>query len=163
MGRRQGTDVLNLPTRVERMFLGQFSHSIDAKGRLTIPVRFRTALASGAFLTQGFERNLIVYTTDSFQRLAQRATTLTTTNPEARAVRRLIFGRATEVSLDNVGRILVPPFLREYAGLDSEAILVGAGEYFEIWCPAAWTQELSSVSNPDTNMNRFTDFDLSAG
>jgi MraZ protein len=145
------------------MFLGQFTHSIDAKGRLTIPVRFRTALSSGAFLTQGYERNLIVYTTDSFQRLAQRATTLTTTNPEARAVRRLIFGRATDVTLDNVGRILVPPFLREYAGLDSEAIVVGAGEYFEIWSPDGWTQELASVTNPEANMNRFTDFDLSAG
>jgi len=55
------------------MFLGQFTHSVDAKGRLTIPVRFRSALASGAFVTQGFDKNLIVYTTASFERLAVRA------------------------------------------------------------------------------------------
>jgi MraZ protein len=79
------------------MFLGQYTHNIDSKGRLTIPVRFRAALASGAFVTQGFERNLMVYTTESFTRLAQRATTLTTTDPEARAVRRVIFGGATEI------------------------------------------------------------------
>src|SRR4030067_298321 len=70
------------------MFLGQFTHSVDAKGRLTIPVRFRSALASGAFVTQGFDKNLIVYTTASFERLAARATSLTTTDPDARAVRR---------------------------------------------------------------------------
>lgn len=145
------------------MFLGQFTHSIDAKGRLTIPVRFRSALSSGAYLTQGFERNLLVYTSDSFQRLADRATSLTTTNPQARAVRRLIFGRASEVTLDSVGRILVPPFLRDYAGLDSEAIIVGAGEYFEIWSPDGWAKELTAVTDPDANAGRFTEFDLSAG
>ncbi len=145
------------------MFLGQYSHSVDAKGRLTIPVRFRSALASGAFVTQGFDRNLIVYTTDSFDRLAQRAAQLSATDPEARAVRRVIFGGATEVELDAVGRILIPPFLREYAGLDGETTVVGAGEYFEIWRAEAWDAELVAVTDPDTNARRFTQFNLSAG
>jgi MraZ protein len=147
------------------MFLGQFTHSVDAKGRLTIPVRFRSALASGAFVTQGFDRNLIVYTTASFERLATRATSLTTTDPEARAVRRLLFGGATEVSLDSVGRILVPPFLRDYAGLqpERETVLVGAGEYFEIWDEASWAKERASVGDPESNARRFSAFDLSAG
>jgi len=79
------------------MFLGQYTHNLDAKGRLTIPARFREALASGAYVTQGFERNLMVYTMESFERLAKRASTLTATDPEARAVRRVIFGGATEV------------------------------------------------------------------
>lgn len=145
------------------MFLGQYTHSIDVKGRLTIPVRFRAALASGAFVTQGFDRNLIVYTTESFNRLAQRAAQLTATDPEARAVRRVIFGGATEVSLDAAGRILMPPFLREYAGLDGDTTLVGAGEYFEIWNATAWNVELAAVTDPETNARRFTHFDLSAG
>jgi MraZ protein len=145
------------------MFLGQFTHSIDAKGRLTIPVRFRAALASGAYVTQGFDRSLIVYTTGSFDRLAQRAASLSATDPEARAVRRVIFGGATEVSLDSVGRILIPPFLRDYAGLDGDTTLVGAGEYFEIWNTAAWGQELVAVTDPESNAKRFTKFDLSAG
>src|SRR4030067_415007 len=113
------------------MFLGQFTHSVDAKGRLTIPVRFRSALASGAFVTQGFDRNLIVYTTASFERLATRATSLTTTDPEARAVRRLLFGCATDVSLDSVGRILVPPFLRDYAGLQPARHPRAGGRYID--------------------------------
>jgi len=145
------------------MFLGQFIHNIDAKSRLTIPVRFRAALSSGAYVTQGFERNLIVYTTKSFNLLAQRATKLSNTDPEARAVRRVIFGRATEVSLDGSGRILIPPFLRQYALLDGETTIVGAGEYFEIWNAEAWDKELETVSDPETNAQRFTAFDLSAG
>lgn len=145
------------------MFLGQFTHSIDSKGRITIPVRFRAALSSGACVTQGFERNLIVYTTKSFERLAQRAAALTTTDPDARAVMRVIFGRASEVGLDSSGRILVPPFLREYARLDGETVLVGAGQYFEIWSGEAWEQELVSVVDPEINARRFTTFDLSTG
>lgn len=145
------------------MFLGQFTHSIDTKGRLTIPVRYRDELADGAYVTQGFERNLMVYTTESFERLAKKATTLSATNPEARAVRRLIFGGATEVQLDSSGRILLPPFLREFAELDGSATIVGAGEFFEIWDSEAWEAELSSVTDPESNAKRFVEFDLSAG
>ena len=145
------------------MFLGQFTHTIDAKGRLTIPVKFRDLLIQGAYVTQGFERNLQVYTTESFERLAQRATTLTTTDPEARAVRRVIFGGATEVQIDSSGRILIPPFLREYAKLDGDTTIVGAGEYFELWNAEAWSAELTGVTDPEINARRFTQFDLSAG
>jgi MraZ protein len=145
------------------MFLGQYDHSIDAKGRLTIPVRFRPALATGAYVTQGFDRNLVVYTMESFQRLAARANLLTTTDPEARAVRRVLFGGATEVSLDSVGRILLPEFLRQYAGIENETVLVGAGEYFEIWGADVWSGEQRSVTNPESNAQRFKAFDLSSG
>ncbi len=145
------------------MFLGQFAHNVDAKGRLTVPVRFRASLAAGAFVTQGFERNLMVYTTDSFERLAKRANVLSSTDPEARAVRRMIFGGATEVSLDSVGRILIPPFLREFAELKEEVTVVGVGEYFEIWSTQAWLKELASVTDAESNSRRFAAFDLSAG
>lgn len=145
------------------MFLGQFVHSIDDKGRITVPVRFRASLSSGAYITQGFERNLMVYTSETFQRMAQRATTLSTTNPEARAIRRVIFGGATDVELDSSGRILIPPFLRDYAQLQNEVTIVGAGEYFELWENKLWVAELDSVTDPEVNARRFTDFDISAG
>jgi MraZ protein len=145
------------------MFLGQFTHTVDTKGRLTIPVRFREALSSGAYITQGFERNLMVYTTQSFEKLAQRANTLSTTDPEVRAVRRVIFGGATEVDIDSSGRILIPPFLRNYAHLDGETTIVGTGEYFEIWNAESWENELVSVVDPDANAQRFAAFDLSTG
>ncbi len=145
------------------MFLGQYNHNIDDKGRLTVPVRFRDALSSGAYVTRGYDRNLVVYTTDSFELLAKRAMTLTTTDPEARAIRRVLFGGATEVGLDSSGRILIPSFLRDYSQLEGESTLVGAGEYFEIWNARAWDQEYRIVSDPETNARRFESFDLSAG
>lgn len=148
---------------LERMFLGRFVHSIDDKGRITVPVRFRASLASGAYITQGFERNLMVYTSETFQRMAQGAATLSTTNPEARAIRRVIFGGATNVELDSSGRILIPPFLREYAQFQDEVTIVGAGEYLEIWANDLWTEELDSVTDPEVNAQRFADFDISAG
>lgn len=145
------------------MFLGQHKYTIDSKGRLTIPVRFRAALSSGAYITQGFDPNLIVYTADSFQHMAGRATAVTSTNAEARLMRRLLFSRAQELSLDAAGRVLIPPFLRDYAGLDSEVYVVGAGEYFEIWQAAKWEQQLQQVADPEANARRFEHFDLSSG
>ncbi len=143
------------------MFLGQYDHSIDSKSRLTVPVRFRAALASGAYIVQGFERNLMVYTTESFEKLAKRAYSHTMTNSEARAMRRVVFGGAREVNLDSAGRLLIPAFLLDYAGLDSDATIIGTGEYFEIWNPENWSVESVSVTDPETNADRFAEFDLS--
>ena len=145
------------------MFLGQYKYTTDSKGRLTIPVRYRAALASGATVTQGFERNLMVYTTESFQSLAKKAAALTSTDPAARAVRRLIFGGATEASLDSAGRILLPDFLRDYAGIEGDTFVVGAGQYFEIWRAEDWERERESVMDPNANSQRFVDYDLSTG
>jgi MraZ protein len=145
------------------MFLGQYTHSIDSKNRLTVPARYRDALASGAYIVQGFERNLFVYTTESFKRLASRAESLSNTIPKAREMRRVVFGGASEVSLDSSGRILIPPFLRAYAELEDEATIVGTGAYFEIWNPKLWEKELVSVMDPDANTQRFAEFDLSTG
>jgi MraZ protein len=145
------------------MFLGQYTHSLDSKGRITVPARFREALSSGAFIVQGFERNLMVYTTESFKVLAKKATSLSASNPEARVMKRVLFGRATEVSLDSAGRFLIPPFLRKYARMDNEATLVGVGEYFEIWDSEIWTRELVNITDPELNAQRFTDFDISTG
>lgn len=155
--------VPSIKGQIEHMFLGQFKYTIDSKGRLTIPVRFREELDSGAFLTQGYEQNVMVYTVDNFERMAQKARSLSATQPEARAVRRMIFGGATEVTLDSSGRILIPEFLREYAGLEGETYIVGAGEYFEIWHAESWERELKSVTDPAANARRFADFDLSSG
>src|SRR5512145_1330440 len=107
------------------MFLGQYQHSLDNKGRLTIPVRYRELLAEGAYITQGFDRNLMVLTTSAFQGIAQRVNRMSVTDPEARSLRRLIYSHGEQVEVDKAGRILIPQFLREAAGLDGEAILVG--------------------------------------
>ena len=78
-------------------------------------------------------------------------------------MRRMIFGGASDVALDSTGRILIPPFLRDYAHLDADVTLVGAGEYFEIWNTQDWLKELELVTDPETNSRRFSAFNLSAG
>jgi MraZ protein len=145
------------------MFLGQYKYSIDSKGRLTIPVRFRAALSSGAYVTQGFDRNLIVWTSESFEHMAGRATAVTSTNPEARVMRRLLFSQTQELTLDAAGRVLIPPYLRDYAGIRSDAYVVGAGEYFEVWQAENWEKQLADVADPAANARRFEHFDLSGG
>jgi MraZ protein len=145
------------------MFLGQYQHSLDNKGRLTIPVRYRELLAEGAYITQGFDRNLMVLTTSAFQGIAQRVNRMSVTDPEARSLRRLIYSHGEQVEVDKAGRILIPLFLRDAAGLDGDAILVGAGDYFEIWSPAYWEEQSVRLQDAEANAQRFSAFDISAG
>jgi len=100
---------------------------------------------------------------DGFERLAQRASALSTTDPQGRAIRRILFGGAADVALDSAGRILIPPFLRTYADVDGEVAIIGAGDYIEIWNSTAWAGELESVTDSDLNARRFSEYDISAG
>ncbi len=144
------------------MFLGQYRHSFDTKGRLTIPARFREQLTNGAFVTQGFELNLMVLTAPAFETITQRVNRTSLTDPTARDLKRLLFSTADRVSPDNNGRILIPQFLRELAGLDSEAVLVGVGDYFEIWSPEQWDEKMALLKDTDANAQRFVGLDLSS-
>ncbi len=144
------------------MFLGQFRHNFDTKGRLTIPARFRELLTDGAYVTQGFEQNLMVLTPPAFEAITRGVNQTSITNPTARDLKRLLFSTASRVEPDSNGRILIPQFLRELAGLDSEAFLVGVGDYFEIWAPTQWEEKMSSLNDTDANAQRFVGLDLSS-
>ncbi len=143
------------------MFLGQYQHNLDEKGRLTIPAKFRDALIEGAYLTQGFDRNLRLLTEADFETMAEQISHLSMTDPAIRQLRRLIFSTASEVQLDRLGRTLVPQFLREFAGLETEAVIVGVGEAIEIWSPEAWAEQESLLQDADANAQRFAALDLS--
>jgi MraZ protein len=143
------------------MFLGQYHHNLDEKGRLTIPAKFREALVDGAYLTQGFDRNLRLLTESDFNLLAEKINRMSMTDPGIRQLRRLIFSHASEVQLDRLGRTLVPQFLREFAGLDTEAIIVGVGEAIEIWSPENWAMQEDDLQDADANVARFAELDLS--
>jgi MraZ protein len=143
------------------MFLGQFVHALDNKGRLTIPARFRELLlADGAYVTQGFDRNLMVLTISYFDRILQRVSEMSLTEPNARLLKRLLFSSAGHVEVDKAGRILIPEFLRQLACLREEAIVVGAGEYFEIWSPELWQEQATMLQDADANSQRFSLFNL---
>lgn len=145
------------------MFLGQYQHSIDNKGRLTIPARYRELLdAEGAYVTQGFDHNLMVLTVSQFNQWAERVRQMSVTDPRTRELKRLLYGGAERVEVDRAGRILIPQFLRTNVGLDGEAIVVGVGDYFEIWSPEKWAEQLLRLQEAETDAQRFMDLDLSA-
>ena len=143
------------------MFLGQFQHNLDDKGRLMIPARFRELLAAGAFITQGFDMCLMVMTDIYFKQVYDRINAMNLADPTARLLRRLILSNAYPVEVDKVGRILVPQNLRQVITLESEAIVAGQGEYFEVWTPAAWNEQMAELQNIETNNQRFATLDLS--
>ncbi len=122
------------------MFLGEFAHTLDTKGRLTIPARFRTELDAGLVITRGFQDCLAAYPQGEWMRLATRVAQMPTTSQETMAYSRLLFGGAAEVVLDTAGRILIPGFLRDYAGIEDQATLVGVNTHFEIWEPTKWQE-----------------------
>jgi MraZ protein len=160
--RRSSSGVPALTGEVEQMFLGQYSHSIDTKGRLTIPSRFRDLLVTdGAYLISGFENNLMLLTEPFFRQVSERVRRMSMTEPNARLLKRLIFSSAERVEVDKAGRILVPDFLRKHASLDGEAVIVGAGDYIEVWSPEKWEDQLSMLQDADANTQRFAVLDLS--
>jgi MraZ protein len=146
------------------MFLGRYHHTVDEKGRLTVPARYRDLLVvEGAYLTQGFDQNLNVYPIPIFERISTRINRQTMTDPSSRVLRRLMFSNAEHVVLDKTGRILIPQFLRDEINLDSEAVIVGMGDYFEIWSPELWEGQSAMMEESEPLAVRFMDLDLSTG
>ncbi len=142
------------------MFLGRYSHTIDDKGRLIIPVRFRELLDRGAYVTQGFDNNLMVLTAATFDQIYAYVNQLSLTDPTARQLRRFIFSSAERVEVDKVGRILIPQYLREVAQLESDVTLVGVADYFEIWSPEQWAKQSATLQDAEANQARFAAFNL---
>lgn len=144
------------------MFLGQFQHNLDDKGRLMIPARFRELLEGGAFITQGFDKCLMVMTEVYFKQVYERIEAMNLADPTARLLRRLILSNAYPVEVDKVGRILVPQNLRTFLGVPSgELVVAGQGEYFEVWTPATWGEQMALLQDTEANNARFSTLDLS--
>lgn len=159
---RRNSGVRLLNGDVELMFLGQFQHNLDEKGRLMIPAAFRQTLEGGAFITQGFDRCLMVMTETHFQQVYERINAMNIADPAARILRRLIFSNAYKFEVDKVGRILLPQNLRQFADLNSDAIVAGQGEYFEIWAPVEWNKQMNAIQDTEANNQRFSTLNLSA-
>ncbi|MBE7432910.1 MAG: division/cell wall cluster transcriptional repressor MraZ [Anaerolineales bacterium] len=144
------------------MFLGQFQHNLDDKGRLMIPARFRELLECGAFITQGFDKCLMVMTEAYFKQVYERIEAMNLADPTARMLRRLILANAYPIDVDKIGRILVPQNLRTFLGIaNGELVVAGQGEYFEVWTPAAWGEQMALLQDVEANNARFSTLDLS--
>lgn len=145
------------------MFLGRFYHNLDDKGRLMVPARFRDLLVpDGAYVLQGFDQNLMVLPAAVFDTLARRVSQMSMTDPDARLLRRLLYSSADRVSLDKAGRILIPQFLRDAAHLNTSVVVIGSGDYFEIWSPDTWASQSEQIEDAQTNPDRFAALNLAS-
>ncbi|MFH1078295.1 MAG: division/cell wall cluster transcriptional repressor MraZ [Patescibacteria group bacterium] len=120
------------------MFIGEFHHTLDEKGRLAVPVKFRAGLAAGAVVTRGLDRSLFLYPKDVWETLALKLASLPIGQADTRAFARLMLAGAMEVDLDKSGRVTVPEVLRIYAGVSKDVVVTGLYDRLEIWDEASW-------------------------
>lgn len=131
------------------MFLGEYTHTIDDKGRVTIPARFRAELAAGMVVTRGFDQNLMVYPIEEWLEMAERVAARPVSDESVRAFRRRIFAGATDLEPDRQGRIVLPQYLREFAGIDGDVVVAGNYDYVELWNAEAWRAVRLAVEDND--------------
>jgi len=130
------------------VFTGEFRHTVDDKGRLAVPARFRAQLEDGAVVSRWIDGCLAIHTRTGWDALAARVAGLPITGAGARLFQRQIFGGALEAELDRQGRVLLPAYLREEAGLHDEALVVGARDHAEIWAPDRWAAYSRTMQDP---------------
>ena len=135
-----------------QMFIGEYSHSIDDKGRLAVPVKFRGALASGAVVTKGLEGCLFLYTNDEWKKLADKINATPISQRNARAFSRLMLAGAMDVQPDKQGRIVLPKYLLHYAGIKTNVIVAGLLNRLEIWEAKAWQEYKTKTEKDAENM-----------
>ncbi len=128
------------------MFVGEYTHNLDAKGRLAIPYRMRRELEDGAVVTRGIDGCLTLYTKTEWDKLASKIAGLPISDPKARRFARFFLAGAAELEFDKQGRILLPPYLREYAKFGSEVVIAGVYNRVEIWSKDAWATQQATVS-----------------
>ncbi len=120
------------------MLLGEYQHNLDIKGRVAIPAKFRDKLSAGAIITRGIDNCLFVFANTEWEVLAKKLIALPLAQANSRAFVRLMLAGASDVEIDNQGRILIPDYLRKYAALKKEVIIAGLYNRIEIWDEAVW-------------------------
>jgi MraZ protein len=145
---------------MDGMFSGQYNASLNSTNQLTPPARFGEMLAAGAVITRGFDRNLMVLSRPAFQALSDRILSMNLINPAARTLLRMVVGNAVDLDLDSSGHVVIPARLAGLAGLSSSTVLVGLGDFFEIWSAEAWSGQESKSSDQDSDPNRFSSLNL---
>ncbi|MCL5264189.1 MAG: division/cell wall cluster transcriptional repressor MraZ [Chloroflexi bacterium] len=132
------------------MFMGEFEHTVDDKGRLAIPAKFRSRFADGLVVTRGLDGCLFVFTVLEWTALADKIAKLPMANPDARSFQRMMFSGATNCQLDQQGRFVLPTFLREKAGISNEAVIIGVNTRLEIWARERWNEMRDKVEEEGT-------------
>ena len=122
------------------MFIGEYQHSIDPKGRLAVPAKFRQALSKGAVVTKGLDDCLFLFSKTEWQKLADKLAALPIAKANARAFARLMLAGAMEAEIDKQGRMLIPDYLRKYASMKKKVVITGLYNRLEIWDEIKWNK-----------------------
>ncbi|MCP4418940.1 MAG: division/cell wall cluster transcriptional repressor MraZ [Chloroflexi bacterium] len=141
------------------MFLGEFLHTIDNKGRITIPAKFRNLLAAGLVVARGFDQNLMLFPLDGWQELANSIAQRPLSDEGVRAFRRRLFSGAIDLTPDRQGRILLPPYLRQFAHIEGEVVIAGMFNYLELWNSEAWNTVRNDIES-DGDAARWEDLGI---
>ncbi len=120
------------------MFIGEYRHSLDPKGRVIVPAKFRDGLGDKFVITKGLDGCLFAYSKEEWTNFENKTKSLPLTNKDARAFVRFFFSGAVECEVDKQGRILIPPVLRDYAGLTKDLVVIGVSSRVEIWSQEKW-------------------------
>jgi len=137
------------------VFTGEYRHTVDDKGRIAVPARFRVQLGAGAVVSRWLDACLAIHTQAGWEELATKVAALPITDQAARRFQRLIFAGAAEVELDRQGRILLPSFLRDHIDLAGDAVVVGSRDHAEIWVPATWATYAQGLEDSDALAQAF--------
>lgn len=127
------------------LFFGEYYHSLDEKGRVILPAKFREMLADGFFITKSFDNCLLVYTKRDWFELVDKVRTLPTTKASVRNFQRFLIGSAVEGEVNRQGRVLIPQNLRDFAGLEKDIVIVGVANKLEIWAKERYERFIASA------------------
>ncbi len=122
------------------MFIGEFKYTLDNKGRLALPAKFRKDFSEGAVVTRGLDNSLFLFTKSEWEKLAQKIAALPLSQADARAFSRLMLGGAMDIQLDKQGRLLIPEYLRNYAKISKKVVVAGVFSRVEIWDENLWNE-----------------------
>jgi len=142
------------------LFLGHYFSQLKRSNQISIPSNWRRLISGRVYLTQGFDQNLLILGEDSFHEIYRRVTSLNIADPLVRLFSRMFLGKASFVEVDRKGAISLPVNLMEYANLESEIVIVGQGEYLEVWSPELWRQQQSEINDAQANAQRFSTFTI---
>jgi len=130
------------------VFTGEYRHTVDDKGRIAVPVKFRAQLAPGSMVSGWLDDCLAIHTKAGWEELSEKVAALPFTDPRSRSFQRFVFSTATDAQMDKQGRILLPAYLRQSVGLAGEAVLVGSRDHAEIWAPDRWDTYRKALEDP---------------
>ncbi len=143
------------------MFIGEYQHNLDSKGRITMPSKFRDGLGKNFYITKGMDGCLFVFPEEQWIEMDKKINNLRLSRKESRGIARLFYAGAIDVSLDKMGRVLLPGNLRQYASLDKEAIVIGVSTRVEIWDKDRWESYNDDEDfNYDILTEKMSDLDI---